>query len=101
MAMGAVSVHSSPRALREALRAGSTALLPRSRPRKGGTPALGAPFVESHAIGLLLRSQRDFDGCIDHTQGIVDDELHDSWTQLMDQSGATLFGRNTYQLISR
>src|SRR5678815_234472 len=28
------------------------------------------------------------DGCIDHTQGIVDDELHDHWTELMDQSRA-------------
>ena len=39
------------------------------------------------------------DGCIDHTQGIVDDELHDYWTQLMDQSGAMLFGRDTYELM--
>ena len=39
------------------------------------------------------------DGCIDHTQGIVDDELHDYWTHLMDQSGAMLFGRNTYELM--
>ena len=38
------------------------------------------------------------DGCIDHTQGIADDELHDYWTQLMDQSGAMLFGRNTYDV---
>src|SRR5688572_3683172 len=38
------------------------------------------------------------DGCIDPTQGIADDELHDYWTQLMDQSGAMLFGRNTYEL---
>src|SRR3954469_16048710 len=39
------------------------------------------------------------DGCIDHTQAIVDDELHDYWTQLMDQSGAMLFGRITYELM--
>lgn len=39
------------------------------------------------------------DGCIDHTQGIADDELHDYWTQLMDQHGAILFGRNTYELM--
>jgi dihydrofolate reductase len=39
------------------------------------------------------------DGCIDHTQGIVDDELHDHWTELMDQSGAMLFGRTTYELM--
>jgi dihydrofolate reductase len=39
------------------------------------------------------------DGCIDHTQGIADDELHEYWTELMDQSGAMLFGRNTYELM--
>jgi dihydrofolate reductase len=39
------------------------------------------------------------DGCIDHTQGIVDDEFHDYWTQLMDQSGAMLFGRTTYEMM--
>src|SRR5690349_21917032 len=39
------------------------------------------------------------DGCIDHTQGIVYDGQHDYWTQLMDQSGAMLFGRNTYELM--
>lgn len=39
------------------------------------------------------------DGCIDHTQGIVDDELRDYWTQLMDQCGAMLFGRTTYELM--
>ena len=41
------------------------------------------------------------DGCIDSAQGIVDDELHDYWTQVMDQSGAMLFGRNTYELMER
>ncbi len=39
------------------------------------------------------------DGCIDHTQGIADDEMHDYWTQLMDQSGAMLFGRVTYEMM--
>ncbi|MBI1381806.1 MAG: deaminase [Planctomycetaceae bacterium] len=39
------------------------------------------------------------DGCIDHTQGIADDELHDHWTRLMNESGAMLFGRNTYELM--
>jgi dihydrofolate reductase len=39
------------------------------------------------------------DGCIDHTQAIADDELHDYWTHQMDQSGAMLFGRNTYELM--
>lgn len=39
------------------------------------------------------------DGCIDHTQGIADDELHDYWTERMDESGAMLFGRHTYELM--
>jgi dihydrofolate reductase len=39
------------------------------------------------------------DGCTDHTQGIEDDELHGYWTQAMDQTGAMLFGRNTYELM--
>ncbi|WP_426747478.1 dihydrofolate reductase family protein [Myxococcus faecalis] len=39
------------------------------------------------------------DGCIDHTQGIADDELHDYWRERMEQSGAMLFGRNTYELM--
>ena len=65
-----------------------------------GCCALGALFVESHTMGLLTFGLNvTLDGCIDHTQGIVDDELHDYWTQLMDQSGAMLFGRNTYELM--
>ena len=65
-----------------------------------GCCALGVLFVESHAMGLLTFGLNvTLDGCIDHTQGIVDDELHDYWTQLMDQSGAMLFGRNTYELM--
>ncbi len=39
------------------------------------------------------------DGCIDHTQAIADDELHDFWTKLMDQAGAMLFGRITYEMM--
>ena len=53
-----------------------------------GLAARWALFVESHAMGLLTFGLNvTLDGCIDHTQGIVDDELHDYWTQLMDQSG--------------
>jgi dihydrofolate reductase len=51
-------------------------------------------------MGLLTFSLNvTLDGCIDHTQGIVDDQLLDWWTQLMDESGAMLFGRNTYELM--
>lgn len=51
-------------------------------------------------MGLLTFGlNATLDGCVDHTQGIVDDALHDHWTALMDQSGAMLFGRNTYELM--
>lgn len=39
------------------------------------------------------------DGCVDHREGIADDELHDYFTELMDAAGAMLFGRTTYELM--
>ena len=41
------------------------------------------------------------DGCIDHTQGIADDELHDHFTQLIGAAGAMLYGRKTYELMEQ
>lgn len=39
------------------------------------------------------------DGCYDHREGIADDELHDYFTQLMDEAGAMLWGRTTYEMM--
>jgi dihydrofolate reductase len=39
------------------------------------------------------------DGYIDHRVVIADEQLHRFWTQLMDASGAMLFGRTTYELM--
>src|SRR5689334_15211800 len=39
------------------------------------------------------------DGCCDHREGVVDDEMHDHWTQLMDAAGAMLWGRVTYEMM--
>ena len=39
------------------------------------------------------------DGCIDHQEGIVDDETHAFFTRLMDEAGAMLWGRVTYELM--
>ena len=39
------------------------------------------------------------DGCIDHREGIADDELLDYFTELMGAAGAMLFGRTTYELM--
>lgn len=56
--------------------------------------------VEFGLMGLLTFGLNiTLDGCIDHTQGIADDEMHDYWTQLMDESGAMLFGRVTYEMM--
>lgn len=60
----------------------------------------GVFSVQSVVMGLLTFGLNvTLDGCIDHTQGIADDELHAYWTQRMDESGAMLFGRNTYELM--
>ena len=51
-------------------------------------------------MGLLTFALNvTLDGCIDHREGIVDDELHDYFTELMDAAGAMLFGRTTYELM--
>lgn len=39
------------------------------------------------------------DGCVDHEEGIADDETHAFFTRLMDESGAMLWGRVTYELM--
>jgi dihydrofolate reductase len=39
------------------------------------------------------------DGYADHTAGIVDDELHDFFTNLLKNSDVILFGRKTYKLM--
>jgi len=39
------------------------------------------------------------DGFCDHTAGIADDELHQHYTELLDNAGIILYGRITYQLM--
>lgn len=39
------------------------------------------------------------DGCVDHQEGVADDETHAHFTRLMDQSGAMLWGRVTYEMM--
>ena len=51
-------------------------------------------------MGLLTFSINfALDGCVDHEEGIADDETHGHFTRLMDQCGAILFGRNTYEMM--
>lgn len=39
------------------------------------------------------------DGCVDHEAGIADDETHAFFTRLMDEAGAMLWGRVTYEMM--
>ncbi len=39
------------------------------------------------------------DGCVDHQEGIADNETHAFFTRLMDEGGAMLWGRVTYELM--
>lgn len=39
------------------------------------------------------------DGCVDHQEGIADDETHAYFTRLMDEGGAMLWGRTTYEMM--
>ena len=39
------------------------------------------------------------DGCVDHQEGIADDETHAFFTRLMDDGGAMLWGRVTYEMM--
>jgi dihydrofolate reductase len=51
-------------------------------------------------VGLLTFSiNLTLDGCVDHREGIADDETHALFTQLMDEGGAMLWGRVTYEMM--
>ena len=51
-------------------------------------------------MGLLTFSINvTLDGCVDHREGIADDETHAFFTRLMDSAGAMLWGRVTYELM--
>jgi dihydrofolate reductase len=51
-------------------------------------------------MGLLTFSiNTTLDGCVDHQEGIADDETHAFFTSLMDEAGAMLWGRVTYEMM--
>lgn len=39
------------------------------------------------------------DGCVDHQEGIADDETHALFTRLLEEGGAMLWGRVTYEMM--
>ena len=51
-------------------------------------------------MGLLTFSINvTLDGCVDHQEGIADEETHAFFTRMMDESGAMLWGRVTYEMM--
>src|SRR3954466_5696556 len=51
-------------------------------------------------MGLLTFSINvTLDGCVDHQEGIADDETHTFFTRLLDEGGAMLWGRVTYEMM--
>jgi dihydrofolate reductase len=51
-------------------------------------------------MGILTFSINvTLDGCVDHREGVADDETHDFFTRLMDVGGAMLWGRVTYEMM--
>ena len=60
----------------------------------------GARVCEWFSMGLLTFSiNTTLDGCIDHREGIADDDTHAFFTRLMDAGGAMLWGRVTYEMM--
>lgn len=53
-------------------------------------------------MGLLTFSLNiTLDGCVDHREGVANDETHAYFTQLMDEAGAMLWGRITYEMMEQ
>ncbi|WP_040162757.1 dihydrofolate reductase family protein [Microbacterium gorillae] len=51
-------------------------------------------------MGVLTFSLNvTLDGCIDHREGIADDETHAFFTRMLEGAGAMLWGRVTYELM--
>ncbi|WP_221584006.1 dihydrofolate reductase family protein [Microbacterium sp. G2-8] len=51
-------------------------------------------------MGLLTFSINvTLDGCVDHEEGLVDDETHALFTRLLEDCGAMLWGRVTYEMM--
>lgn len=48
---------------------------------------------------IIAAMNMTLDGFCDHTFGVVTDELHYHYTDLLKDAGAALYGRTTYQLM--
>jgi dihydrofolate reductase len=48
---------------------------------------------------VIFAINSTLDGCVDHTNQFVDEEMHEYFTQLTRENGLQVFGRKTYQLM--
>lgn len=48
---------------------------------------------------LIAAINMTLDGFCDHTSGLPDEEIHQYYTELLDQADLILYGRTTYQLM--
>jgi dihydrofolate reductase len=48
---------------------------------------------------VIAAMNMTLDGFCDHTAGIPDEELHQHYSELLDNAGVILYGRTTYQLM--
>jgi dihydrofolate reductase len=48
---------------------------------------------------LIAAFNMTLDGVCDHTAGIADEELHQHYSELVNNAGVILYGRTTYQLM--
>lgn len=48
---------------------------------------------------VIAAMNMTLDGICDHTAGIPDEDLHNHYTELLNNAGVILYGRTTYQLM--
>lgn len=48
---------------------------------------------------IIASMNMSLDGFCDHTLGVVDEDLHNHYTRMIETAGALLYGRTTYQLM--
>lgn len=48
---------------------------------------------------LTFGINMSIDGCVDHTRGMADEEVHRYFTQLIREADVLLYGRKTYELM--
>lgn len=66
-----------------------------AKPRDEYVISLYAGFMGQ----LIFSTNVSLDGCVDHQEGIADDETHAFFIHLMDGCGAMLWGRVTYEMM--